>query len=144
MLKTEILKAITRAGCVAGLMTGVMTAALASSAGAAGWSRVPGGLRLDGAIEAEAHSSFLMAFWSAALEEPRHAPIALWLAGDGGDEVAAVQIAIKLEEVKAQGVRIATVVPNGHACSGACNILFFQGDERFRTEVGSDLLVRID
>ena len=110
----------------------------------ADWHRVPGGLRLSGEIHEDGHTGFLAAFWAAALEEPRHAPIGVWLASDGGDEVAAFRMASVLAEAQETGVRIATVVPRGHACSGACNILFSVGNERFRTVAGSDLLVTAD
>lgn len=110
----------------------------------ADWHRVPGGLRLSGAIHEDGHTGFLVAFWAAALEEPRHVPIGLWLASDGGDEAAAFRLARVLAEAQETGLRIATVVPRGHACSGACNILFSVGDERFRTVSGSDLLVISD
>ena len=110
----------------------------------ADWHRVPGGLRLSGEIHEDGRTGFLAAFWAAALEEPRHAPIGLWLASDGGDEAEAFRIATVLAEAQETGIRIATVVPNGHRCRGACNILFSLGDERFRTEPGSDLLVVSD
>ena len=108
------------------------------------WERTPGGLRLSGEIHEDGRTGFLVAFWAAALEEPRHAPIGLWLASDGGDEAEAFRLATVLAEAQETGVRIATVVPEGHRCSGACNILFSVGDERFRVEPGSDLLVTSD
>ncbi|OIQ27196.1 MAG: hypothetical protein BM562_15270 [Alphaproteobacteria bacterium MedPE-SWcel] len=106
----------------------------------AGWSRVPGGVRLDGEVKAIDYGAFLHHFESAMLEEPRYAPIAIWLAGTGGDEIAAQRIAGILAVAQDQGVRLATVMAVGHACDGACSILFALGDEQIAAASGTGLI----
>ncbi|KUP92726.1 hypothetical protein [Tritonibacter horizontis] len=107
----------------------------------AGWSRVPGGLRLDGEIKAIDYGAFLHHFEAAMLEEPRHAPIAIWLAGTGGDETAAYRIAEILAVAQEHGVRLATVMAQGHSCDGACFILYALGDEQIAAASGTRLIV---
>ncbi|MCG7623408.1 MULTISPECIES: hypothetical protein [unclassified Epibacterium] len=125
----------------AALMASLIGAAVVQAPQAnAGWSRVPGGLRLDGEINAVDFGAFLHHFEAAMLEEPRYAPIAIWLAGSGGDEAAARRIAGILAVAQDQGVRLATVMAQGHACDGACSILFAVGDEQIASASGTRLI----
>ncbi len=106
----------------------------------AGWSRVPGGLRLDGEVKAIDYGAFLHHFEDAMLSEPGYAPIAIWLAGSGGDEAAAMRIAAILATAQGHGVRLATVMAQGHDCHGACAILFSLGDEQIASASGTGLI----
>ena len=125
----------------AALMASLIGAAvLQASQADAGWSRVPGGLRLDGEVNAVDFGAFLHHFENAMLEEPRYAPIAIWLAGSGGDDAAARRIAEILAVAQDQGVRLATVMAQGHACDGACSILFALGDEQIASASGTRLI----
>ncbi len=117
-----------------------LTLAGAATVAEAGWSRVPGGLRLDGEVKAIDYGAFLHHFEAAMLEEPRYAPIAIWLAGSGGDEAAALRIADILATAQGHGVRLATVMAQGHACDGACSILYALGDEQIASASGTGLI----
>ncbi len=130
-------------GLSAAIFTGLISTPLVLGTQAqAGWNRVPGGLRLDGEVEAIDFGAFLHHFETAMLEEPRHAPIAIWLAGSGGDERAARRIADILEVAQTHGVRLATVKAQGHSCDGACSILFATGDEQIAAASGTRLIAR--
>ncbi|TNJ44015.1 hypothetical protein [Phaeobacter sp. B1627] len=122
--------------------TALSGTALSGQEAQAGWSRVPGGLRLDGEVKAIDYGAFLHLFETAMLEEPRYAPIALWLAGTGGDEAAARRIAGLLAVAQEHGVRLATVMAAGHACDGACAILFALGDEQIAAASGTGMIAQ--
>ena len=129
----------SRSAALALALTGVL---FTSTAAQAGWSRVPGGLRLDGEVKAIDYGAFLHHFEDAMLTEPGYAPIAIWLAGSGGDESAAIRIAEILATAQDHGVRLATVMAQGHACDGACAILFLLGDEQIASASGTGLIPR--
>ncbi|MFP3382733.1 hypothetical protein [Tritonibacter sp. SIMBA_163] len=122
------------------MMSLIGVAALQAPQAKAGWSRVPGGLRLDGEVKAIDFGAFLHHFETAMLEEPRYAPIAIWLAGSGGDEAAAKRIGEIMAVAQDQGVRLAMVMAQGHACDGACSILFALGDEQIASASGTRLI----
>ena len=85
------------------MMSLIGVAVLQAPQAEAGWSRVPGGLRLDGEVKAIDFGAFLHHFETAMLEEPRYAPIAIWLAGSGGDEAAAKRIGEIMAVAQDQG-----------------------------------------
>jgi len=70
------------------------------------------------------------------IQKATHPNIILDLASPGGRTKESDKIILAMDEAKAQGKKLITLVSNGHSCESACTLVYMNGDRRIAGAAG--------